>query len=443
MLGTVLFLTMGMATARWNVPLRLSPQQESTVARFLAETPFVAMAVGDVAAHSVRGFYERRSFRPIWIADPAQAERVKQALRSAAEHGMNPSDYAVTAPRPQAGSAEQAAYELQLTDGLLRFASDLRRGRVTPAQAHRDAQLPSDSFDPVTALHDALSGAGLAQFLAELPPPQKEYAALKQALARYRALVAKGGLPTVPAWAGLALGDAGHETLRRRLAFEEQDGPSLRAGELGAALRRFQLRNGLEPDGRLGPKTLAMLNMTAEQRVDQIVANMERWRWMPRQPEKRRIVVNVADASLMALERDEILLASRVIVGTSATPTPIFHAVVTAVTVNPSWTVPHSIARNEILPHLKRDHGYLQKHDMVLLDGPPGDPQGRGIDWKRLPAGSFPYRIRIRLVFSNWKCRAASASISTTRRAKRPSPAPSARSVTAACGSNKSMRSPL
>lgn len=127
---------------------------------------------------------------------------------------------------------------------------------------------------------------------------------------------------------------------------------------------------------------------------DRLAANMERWRWLPRQLEPDRIVINAADQQLDLWLGGEKILQSRVVVGKPATRTPILRAESVGVTVNPPWTVPHAIAAKEILPKLKRNRAYLENENMVLVNGPPGDPHGRSIDWRAIPAGTFPYTIR-------------------------------------------------
>lgn len=127
---------------------------------------------------------------------------------------------------------------------------------------------------------------------------------------------------------------------------------------------------------------------------DAIMANMERWRWLPAALEPDRIVVNVADAQLQLWLGSKMVLGSRVIVGHPRSPTPILRAQGAGLTLNPSWTVPHSIAVKEILPKLKANHAYLARQDMVLLDGPAGDPHGLQINWRAVPSGTFPYQIR-------------------------------------------------
>lgn len=130
------------------------------------------------------------------------------------------------------------------------------------------------------------------------------------------------------------------------------------------------------------------------QPADVIAANMERWRWLPPTLEPDRIVINAADAQLQLWLGGKMVLASRVIVGRPGNRTPILRAEGAGVTINPPWTIPHSIAVKEILPKLKRNHAYLANQDMILLDGPAGDPHGLGVNWRAIRAGTFPYHIR-------------------------------------------------
>src|SRR5262249_9595329 len=129
---------------------------------------------------------------------------------------------------------------------------------------------------------------------------------------------------------------------------------------------RFQQHHGLNPDGRIGPRTLQELNVTAADRVMQIEANMERWRWIPRSFGRRYILVNTADATLDAIDDGRSLLHSPGIAGKPRSPSALFAATITDVTVNPYWNIPSSIVHNEILPKERRHRGYLANSHIVL-----------------------------------------------------------------------------
>lgn len=164
---------------------------------------------------------------------------------------------------------------------------------------------------------------------------------------------------------------------------------ALRENRLGAMLAGLAPRHSDYAELRR-----ALADNTDAARRDVLVANMERWRWMPAALEPDRIVVNAATAELVLTLDGSTVLTSKVIVGKPKTPTPILRAEGAAVTVNPAWTVPHSIAVKEILPKLKRNRHYLDHEDMILIGGPAGDPHGLAIDWRRVPAGTFPYQVQ-------------------------------------------------
>jgi murein L,D-transpeptidase YcbB/YkuD len=169
---------------------------------------------------------------------------------------------------------------------------------------------------------------------------------------------------------------------------------------LDAALRQDRLEALLESlaprhEGYAALKAALKTSLAqSDGKADIIAANMERWRWLPASLEPDRIMVNTASADLEMWLGGKLVLTSRVIVGKPSTPTPILRAEGAGLTINPPWNVPHSIAAREILPKLKRNPAWLAKNDMVLLNGPAGDPQGVHIDWRKIPAGSFPYQIR-------------------------------------------------
>lgn len=351
-------------------------------------------------------FYGIRAFHPAWSGSPA-AERARAVamgtLAAAPEHGLDADDYAVATrvERPWPASAGAAAEsDVRLTDAVLRYMHDVRLGRTSPAAVYRDIALPMQAYDAVRALQEALAGGDLQRLLEELPPPGEQYAALKAALARYRALAAAGGWPQIPSGATFdaQTHDPRNALLRRRLAIEDPEISSTadpaQSDDLDRAIRRFQARNGLDVDGRVGLRTLAALNVSARARIEQLRVNLERWRWLPRSFEPLYVTVNVADARLAVIDGEKPLLTSRVVVGDRRHPTPIFRALATQVTVNPPWNVPPSIARAEILPRLRRDPGYLRAENMILLNGPPDDPHGLTVNWRALSPARFPYRIQ-------------------------------------------------
>jgi murein L,D-transpeptidase YcbB/YkuD len=182
-----------------------------------------------------------------------------------------------------------------------------------------------------------------------------------------------------------------------RLAAAASGAPELYDEDLKAAVLRFQERHGLARDGRVGPKTLAALNVPLERRIRQMVLNLERRRWMPDDRGQRYVFVNLADFELKVVDEPKTVLDTRVVVGAPYHRTPVFSAEMTYVEINPYWNVPPSIARNELLPKIKADPGYLAANGFQLLsdwsDGAAAlDPWS--IDWSGVTPATFTYRLR-------------------------------------------------
>ena len=341
---------------------------------------------GDTSA--LWSFYERRAFAPVWSKDDATF--LAAMFAHAGRDGLNSADYAVEANIPV---AEQDVF---LTNSLLNYLQDLRNGHPAAKTLDPDVELPSRDFDIPAALETALHDHTLPDFIRAQSPSQEGYAALKRALGFYADLADRGGWPVLAAGHidDFSEGKPGGILLRRRLGYEDKIVAANPAAGLSEAVIRFQIRHGLVPDGRVGVRTLGELNVSASQRVLQIKANMERWRWLPRKLEQDFIAINVPEARLGLTLNGQEVMDSRVLVGRPSDPTPILRAIALGVTVNPVWNVPVSIARKELLPKLKANPSYLLSQDMVLLGGPSEDPHGLRIHWRAVPAGTFPFRVQ-------------------------------------------------
>jgi murein L,D-transpeptidase YcbB/YkuD len=163
-----------------------------------------------------------------------------------------------------------------------------------------------------------------------------------------------------------------------------------------AAVRAFQDRHGLEPDGVLGAGTLAALNVPVESRIRQLEINLERRRWLPAELGPRHLFVNLADFSLRAVEEGATVRRFRLVVGATRTRTPVFAAAMTYLEINPNWDVPHRIASRELLPRIKADPAWLARNHYVLFPntGPATPIDPAQVAWREVTAARFPYRLR-------------------------------------------------
>jgi murein L,D-transpeptidase YcbB/YkuD len=319
------------------------------------------------------GLYQERAYTPVWLlpsGPSSDARAVMGLLTHAADQGLSAARYRVD-ELPAKGASKQtvAAFEMRLTRAAFAYAYDMQFGVLRPSKLFDDVSLAPRKDDALAQFEQAVSQGDVAGYLQSLEPQVGEYRALKAGLARYRQLAAHP-------WAEVRGGDKAG--LAARLAAEGYvDANAVAAGQrlspaaLADALKAYQTANGLDPDGKLDGKTLAMLNVPPARRAQQIAVNMERWRWLPRVLGARHVMVNVAGASLVLVENGEAAVTSRVVVGAPDKPTPILATEAVAITVNPVWHLPKSIVEKEIEPKLADDPDYLENKDMERT--PDGD----------------------------------------------------------------------
>lgn len=225
---------------------------------------------------------------------------------------------------------------------------------------------------------------------------------LQAELKRHRALADAGGWSKMPEGPTIRpqSNDPRLELLARRLAASgdlAKDDISLSSSAynetLQDAVRRFQIRHGLEVDGLVGRATLRALNVSIEQRIDQIHVNLERARRLPYGQSENLVLVNVPAFDAYVVRNGETIWTTKVIVGEAEDETPEFRSELEFVVFNPTWSVPHSIASEEMLPKIKQDPGFFTKGGYQLYDGDGNRVDPAGVDWSGISIGSFPYKL--------------------------------------------------
>ncbi len=391
---------------------------------------------------AVAQVYAEREQRAAWVAGPVltrQARGLMGLIAAVGADGLDPEAYhlstlhglqALADPDGEPAWADAAAAlraESLLTDAFLTLGRDLARGRLDPEGLWDKWQPAAQRADPLPRLLTVLSGlpaaapdAGtaaadtMAAALVACRPTQAEYQALQQALGRLADITAAGGWPAVEAGPVLHVGDrdARVPQLRARLLavgvltdpIPILGAPWHLAGDrlrydaaLVRAVRTFQLHHGLTADGVIGVQTLAALNVTSAARAIQVTLNLERWRWLPEDLGPRHIRVNIPDFSLSVVSAGVPELTMRAIVGRPDRPTPVLSGVMGWLVLNPSWTVPQKLAREDLLPKVAADPGYLAERGFrVFADWRPGaseiDPAS--VDWSAVVPADMAYKFR-------------------------------------------------
>lgn len=384
-----------------------------------SSAPLVGIS-GLLSHEQIFRLYRQREFLPIWLDGwqlKPEAQTLLENLRNAGAHGLCGNDYLLAGLegliRIQMDFARhnlplapdnRAVLDLFLSQAFLTFATHLVEGQVDPALAHVDWRVRRRKADLIKLLEYAIENRRMSQVLDGLIPPHKEYRQLIDTLSKYQSISANGGWPEIPHGPTIRLGYRDERlpllrTLLLRTGDLEQVATTTHVYDqvTREAMLIFQARHGLVDDGVIGPKTLETLNVSVEERIRQIELNLERWRWMPKSFGKRHIRVNVAGFSLEVIEDGESVMQMPVIVGTQYRKTPVFSARMTYLEFAPYWTVPPTILREDKLPKIKQNPGYLEDKHFRIISKEDEDEtlDPLEIDWASVEASSFPGFLRM------------------------------------------------
>ena len=337
------------------------------------------------------------------VLKPQQTELLEQTLAQADSQGLDPQAFApaglhalLTSSDAQVRQSGQA----QLIQRTLNYARAVHAGRLPTAAFLDDWGLKPRPYDPGADFIRAVQQDQLKGWLESLPPPYTGYEGLRQGLDIYRQIAGRGGWRPISDGPALTPGATGPRVseLRARLAAEDS---SVQASDspiydpaLAEAVKRAQRRYGLEDNGVVSGQTLKALNVSVDERIGQILANMERWRWLPAELPTDRIQVNVAAAILTVFHADAPVLSMRAVTGRPGDETPMLTSKIQSIVLNPPWNVPSTIAARELWPKERAHPGYLASHSFVVIH----DGDGTRLQQK---AGDASALGRIKFDFPN------------------------------------------
>jgi len=333
---------------------------------------------------AAEAYYKSRNYAPVWIKDGLLTSRAKATiarLKNAAADGLDPADYPVPEFGTFTGAEALAEGDIKLTNSVLDYARHLEIGRIAPTRVLSDVDYGNHTPDPGAILRDVTNAGDVNATFESFNPPHAGFRALKDKLAGLRA-------------------NASVEAPDDRIA----DGPVLRSGmkddrvprlreklrlhvtnpadttydmHLARAVAALQKHANLQANGALDARTLAKINgpapMSQSKQIDTITANMERWRWLPRELGKSYVMVNIPDYTLKVVRDHDVIWRTKIVAGKPQTPTPLLSASMDNVVVNPSWYVPQSIIQNELLPLYDSDPNIFDRMGLEVKRGPDGN----------------------------------------------------------------------
>jgi murein L,D-transpeptidase YcbB/YkuD len=327
-----------------------------------------------------------------------------QRLADAESDGLNPADYPVDGLIALRDSIEPddafaaAQAELYFSAFFVAYAADLKIGRLTPQKVDPHQFRNRKTIDVLRVLTDLKTQRDPTAFLDSFESKNPHYIALKRMLGLYLAMAKSDVWPDVPQGENIKPGGSDPRIPAiREILILGGDHPGGGNGETYdpvtvEAMQKFQKRHGLEAKGLIGKQTVVALNVPPDERARQIMLNMERWRWMPEELGDYHYTVNLAAYELYEVKQDDIIDRMDVVVGAVATQTPEFTGEMTYVEINPTWTVPYSIATKEMLPR-PRTHPSAYAADFDVFNN--GKlTSWSGINWNAYGPGKFPFTFR-------------------------------------------------
>ncbi len=327
---------------------------------------------------AIESFYAGRNYAPLWIRDGELTGRAKDViarLKSAADEGLDASDYPV--PEFSGGADTLAENDIKLTNSVLTFARQMEVGRIAPARVAAEIDYGNHTPEPGDILRKIAGAGDVNATLDSFDPPHEGFRLLKRKLAELRnASVGEpndriaDGAPIKP-----GAKDPRVPMLRTRLGVASRKPDDILYDKnLFNAVRAVQQRHDLKPTGVVDSKTIAAINGPKPgQQVDTVLANMERWRWLPRDLGATYVMVNVPDYSLKVVNDHRVAWRTKIVAGKPQTPTPLTSASMDQVILNPSWYVPQSIIQNELLPAYQTDPNIFDRMGLEVRKGPDGN----------------------------------------------------------------------
>jgi murein L,D-transpeptidase YcbB/YkuD len=354
--------------------------------------------------------YRKNHFQLLWT-NQDNISQLMTAIIASAEEGLIPDDYHLKAIahydnelKAASSMAKIVEYDLLLSDAMVLLGQHKRYGKVNPREVEEKYNLePANNRpSPTDTYLNAIRTGTIRATLDHRSPDHLAYINLKQALTQYRKIASNGGWQQIPGGPSLKPGmrDDRVALIRKRLSVtgdfhhKGSSDPAYYDDPLVAAVKTFQARHHMEPDGAIGKTTLHAMNVSVADRINQIRVNLERTRWVIRDMPSSSLIVDIAGFKVHYYHQDKLIWTSKVMVGQPFHQTPVFRSAVTYVVLNPTWTIPPDIVKNETIPTIIKDKNHLQKQRIRAFDSSGTEVDQASISWNRYLGKHLPYTLR-------------------------------------------------
>ena len=360
-----------------------------------------SVLISNLNNQNITSFYTKFNFETVWI-DKSQRNFILNEFRNSELEGLQPNDYhlaelQILENQFDTLSTEQLVeYDLLLTQNAQSYIEHISKGKLNPKSIYNDWELKPKLVDVTQILYTCFDQNNFKSTIEACKPKHIIYQKLKSSLRLLNQFPPD------------TLGVIG---LKEKITFNKKNKYVVRLkyrllfwGDLKSndtlftavydkntfeAIKTFQARHGLLPDGVIGRSTIDALNFTKNQRIEQVIANLERWKWFAHDFENHYLLINIPDYNLVAVKAADTLLAQRIVVGRNTRKTPILESKISNINLNPNWTVPPTILKEDIFPEAEKDPNIFKKKGLIILDA--DQKEVNPWEWKKESAGKYKY----------------------------------------------------
>lgn len=338
-----------------------------------------SLLLKDYSSKTLKEFYLATGFKSIWQSKKDRKIILAQ-LSNAEEEGLNPASYNVKKLQKfekkyvTLSDKERAKYDVLLTYSFQKYILHLTNGRFNPSYLYKNWDLKKDTIDVNQTIALLLKTDSVAYKIEQLKPNHLVYKRLKKALQIINSYP-NDDFAAIQIANKIVLNDTNPSVIdiKKRLIYwkdmKSKDSlSSIYDSETNEAMKKFQTRHGLAADGIIGKGTIDALNFSKRKRKEQILANLERWKWFPKDMGNEYVVVNIPDYKLVLVKEGDTIRTHKVIVGRDKRPTPVLSSTLTHVVLNPTWTVPPTILREDVIPEISKNPNYLAQTNIKIYD---------------------------------------------------------------------------
>ncbi|WP_026914379.1 L,D-transpeptidase family protein [Christiangramia portivictoriae] len=355
---------------------------------------------------SVNSFYSQREFMPFWNTKEAR-EDLFRSIETIEYDGLFFEDYhgeelqQLLSSLNSENEEESLRAEILLTDAFIDLSHDLAVGKLNPKEIYEIWGTELNTVNTESLLKKLEQGEKASAILKELTPDHIVYKSLKKALQDYRdngimensSTVIPTGKLVKPGETNDRIPSVANRLFELGYFTKNPDSVNTRyTKDIQTALEDFQKDHGLNVDGMIGNTTVENLNLTTEDRYHQILVNMERWRWYPRDLGDHYIIVNIPDYKLLVVRNGDTIRNYKTMVGTEARKTPVFSDEIDYIIYNPTWTIPPTILKNDVIPGASKSLGYLKKKNIKMYNGSGQEVDPSTVNWNSSSPRSYTYR---------------------------------------------------